>query len=134
MLQLSGMGEWVTASHKNAYYYVTTPVECQGVRNAAKSCTRLHNLCKFIKITPGLCLDYTYITPDRLLKITKSRLQITRKDYWKLSHDHMIDYWRLRTCINKIKITDYKGITGQAYKITAMLQAPRTMLNDMRKL
>ena len=37
----------------------------------------------------------------------------------------MIDYWRLRICINKIKITDYIGITGQAYEITAMLRAPR---------
>ena len=34
----------------------------------------------------------------------------------------MIDYWRLRICISKIKITDYKdytGITGQVYEITA---------------
>ena len=31
----------------------------RGVRNAAKSCTRLCNLCNFTKITPGLHPDYT---------------------------------------------------------------------------
>ena len=37
---------------------------------------------------------------------------------------------RLRVCINKIKITDYKDskdytvITGQAYEITVMLRTP----------
>ena len=39
---------------------VTVP---RGVRNAAKLCTRLRNLYNFTKITPGLCQDYTEITP-----------------------------------------------------------------------
>ena len=61
----------------------------RGVRNEAKSCTRLRNLYNFTKITPGLCQDYTKITPglhlvftDRLLKITDLYWrQITKIDY-----------------------------------------------------
>ena len=79
---------------------------------------------------PGLHLDYTKITPglhqvctDRLLKIME------KIDYWKLSHDHVIDYWRLRICIITKITKDYigitLGITSQAYEITAALLTPR---------
>ena len=49
---------------------------------------------------------------------------------WATLRDHAIDYWRLRICINKIKITDYKDhveITGQAYEITTTLRTPRLL-------
>ena len=38
---------------------VTIYTDRRGVRNRAKSRTRLCNLCNFIKITPGLHRDYT---------------------------------------------------------------------------